>query len=179
MSKMEFAFVDLQGFISGHNKFVVKEICILTESISLHEFVKSPFKFKFLSYCNQKQVVWLERNHHGLRWNSGYITLRELQRRISTIVQGKVLLVKGAHKVGWMKDILNSQDIICINVEDVDGSFKLSDNRTKSCNKHMNVTCASVHCALRNAALLKKWFSSDSVSKQSIEMAIERFQSII
>lgn len=178
MSKMEFAFVDLQGFISGYNKFVVKEICILTENIRSHEFVKSPLKFKFLSDFDKKQVEWLERNHHGLRWNSGYITLRELQRRISTIVQGKVLLVKGVHKVRWMKDILNSQDIICINVEDVDGDFKLSDYRTESCKKHMNVTCASVHCALRNAVLLKECFS-DSVSKQSIEMVVKRCQSII
>lgn len=159
---MDFAFIDLQGFLYNHkNSLLVKEICILTKNIKFHEFVKSPFPFNKLNYHFKKQAKWLEDYHHGLNWDMGYITLQELRTTISPILNGKILFVKGANKVKWMEDILDDKKIICINMEDINCDLSLNKWETTinqfSCEKHKNL---SSHCARSNATLLKKWFYS-------------------
>lgn len=166
---MELAFIDLQGFLYGDNStFAIKEICIFTKNIKLHEFVKPPFSFNELKGHFKKQAEWLEEYHHGLNWNTGYITLQELQITISPILKGKILLVKGCNKVKWMKDILEDQQIICINVEDINCELQLNKEIRQSqfaCKKHKY---SNSHCARSNAALIKNWFYSHSNKVKSI-----------
>lgn len=160
-STMDFAFIDLQGFIYNYkNVFAVKEICILTKNIRFHEFVKPPIPFTELSDHFKKQAKWLEKYHHGLSWNMGYITFHELRETILPILDGKILFVKGANKVKWMKYILDNQQIICINVEDLSCDLQLNKQIIHdefTCTKHKFVNS---RCAKSNAALLKKWFYS-------------------
>lgn len=170
-NKMDFAFIDLQGFCYDHeDNFAVKEICILTKNIKLHEFVKPPFPFNELNNHFKKQVKWLEDNHHGLNWNMGYITFQELRNTISPILKGKILLVKGENKVKWMNDILDLDDqkIICINVENINCCLQLNKQPNSdqfACSKHKYVNS---RCARSNAGLLKKWFDSNRTFKQKI-----------
>lgn len=162
LDKMECAFVDVQGFLYDKHTFCVKEICILTKNIRFHEFVKPPFAFSELSNHYKKQVEWLEENYHGLNWNVGYITLQELKNTIRPIVNGKILFLKGCEKVKWVKDILNDQNIICINMEDINCDLKLSKPPIQriSCSKHKHVL--EQHCARSNAVMLKIWFYTHS-----------------
>lgn len=160
-SNMDLAFIDLQGFIYNYkNVFAIKEICILTKNIELHEFVKPPVPFNELSDHFRRQIKWLEKYHHGLSWSMGYTTLQELRGTILPILEGKILLVKGANKVKWMKDILDNQEIICINVEDLSCDVQLSKQAIHgqfACKKHKYVNS---RCARRNAVQMKKWFYS-------------------
>lgn len=171
--KMECAFVDLQGFSFNKNSFAVKEICILTKNIKFHEFVKPPFPFSELIDCRKRQVEWLEKNYHGLNWDAGYITLQELKYTISPIVKGKILLVKGYEKVKWMQNILNDENIVCINMEDINCDLKLSEPHIQSvsCSKHNNVHHS--HCARNNAAMLKYWFYTHSVYSKTVKSLIQ------
>lgn len=171
---MDLAFVDLQGFVCDYNNtFAVKEICILTKNIRLHEFVKPPFPFCELNSHFKKQAKWLENFYHGLNWNLGYISSQELQRTILPILKDKIVLVKGVKKVNWMKDILNDDKIFCFNLEDIDCDLQLS--KQIHCNQF---TCAkhktdNSRCARSNAALLKKWFHSQSMYSEKIENLIK------
>lgn len=166
---MEFAIVDLQGFIYNGD-FVVKEICILTKNLKFHEIVKSPFPFTNLTSKCKQEVKWLENNYHGLRWNHGYITQNELQKTIAPILKNKIIIVKGLNKIKWVQEILKQQVNVCINVEDMGCIMKLSEpfsnerieqgiENIKCCNKHKFETN---HCALRNALLIRRWNSHDS-----------------
>lgn len=169
---MECAFVDMQGFFYNENTFAVKEICILTKNIKFHEFVKPPFRFNELSDSYKKQALWLEEKYHGLSWNDGYITLQELKNTIPPIIKGKILLVKGIEKVGWMKELLSDQNIICINMEDINCGLKLAEPQILnfSCTKHKHVERS--HCARNNAAMLKKWFYTHSVYSNAMKKII-------
>lgn len=174
-NKMECAFVDMQGFVLNNSSFSVKEICIFTKNIKFHEFVKPPFPFNELLSLQQKQAEWLEENYHGLNWNAGYITVQELKNTISPIVRGNVLLVKGCEKVKWLKDILDDENIICINMEDLECDLKLSGLQMEGqipCSKHKHVQHS--HCARNNAAMLKKWFYTHSVYSNSVRNLIQQ-----
>lgn len=170
---MECAFIDLQGFVYNSNTFNIKEICVLTKNTKFHEFVKPPFPSTDLKENDKKHAEWLEENHHGLNWDTGYITLQELKNTISPIVKGKILFVKGSSKVKWLKDILCDENILCINIEDIDCKFKLNKDYLEnqfSCKKHKY---PNSHCARTNAGLLKKWFYSQSVYSNRVKNLIE------
>lgn len=161
---MECAFVDVQGFVYNKNTFSIKEICILTKNIKLHEFIKPPLSFDKLIPHDQKQVEWLEENYHGLNWDSGYITLQELKETISPIIKGKILLVKGCEKAKWVREIFCDQNIDCINMEDINCDLKLSElaiEDQNSCSKHKPAHRS--HCARNNAVKLKRWFYAHNV----------------
>lgn len=158
---MECAFVDLQGFLFDNNRFHVKEICILTKNIKFHEFVKPPIPFSELTAFYKKQADWLEESYHGLNWNAGYITSQEVRNTVLPILKGKIVFLKGANKVKWMKQILGDSFIICINIEEIGCDFKLSEQKTcnqTACAKHKH---AHSCCARNNVSLLKKWFFSN------------------
>lgn len=153
---MEFAFADFQGFYYNNNVFHVKEICILTKNMKFHEFVKPPIPFSELIDHYKKVAEWLEENHHGLNWNVGYIDIHEVEKTILPILKGKIVFVKGANKVKWMKQILQDTSILCINIEEIGCDFKLSKQDEQSaCAKHKHVHSC---CARNNAGSLKKWF---------------------
>lgn len=162
---MDFAIVDLQGFI--HNEdYVVKEICILTKNLKFHEIVKSPSSFTNLTSKYKQQVKWLENNYHGLRWSQGYITVEELRKTITPILNGKSIFLKGLNKIRWLQGILNSKMHVYVNVEDMGCNIKLSEsffkesvqqgvNNIECCKKHK---FKNNHCALRNASVIRQWY---------------------
>lgn len=166
---MECVFVDIQGFPFNNNSFSVKEICIITKNY--YDFVKPPVPFCELTEKQRELADWLEKNYHGLNWNAGYINLQELRNTVSSIISGKILLVKGREKVKWMKDILNDQNIICINMEDINCDLKLSAPQVESpsCSKHEH----HLHCARNNAAMLKRWFYTHSVYSNNVRRLIQ------
>lgn len=160
---MECAFVDLQGFLYNNDCFHVKEICILTKNIKFHEFVKPPIPFSELTFSCQKQVSWLAESYHGLNWNAGYVSSQEMRNTILPILKKKIVFLKGLNKVKWMKEILQDETIICINLEDVGCELKLSEQSIQvqsACAKHKH---AHSCCARNNASLLKKWYFSNKL----------------
>lgn len=162
---MEIAIVDLQGFI--HNDvFVIKEICILTKNNRIHEIVKSPYPLTSLSAKYKQQVKWLENHYHGLKWNQGYITQKDLYNTITPILNNKFIIVKGLNKIKWMREILSQQINIYINAEDMGCNIRLSKPFSKQ--ETENIQCCKNHkfennnCALQNALLIKQWYSHDN-----------------
>lgn len=73
------AFVDIQGFKTDDNKFILKEMAILCNGQMQVFLVKPPFKFYDLSKSERLQVCWIERNRNIL-WNEGFIPFCHFQQ---------------------------------------------------------------------------------------------------
>lgn len=174
-----YAFVDLQGFKSNTNKFIVKEIAIVTKTTTFHDIIKSaPSVFSHLDAVHQKQAKWLTYNFHGLKWNWGSITFNEMRKRIEPILSGKTVCVKGAEKIHWLEEILGLKWGLChiIDIETLNCALSLSiDNgstyqKIETCNNHEAMIKSGercCHCALKNALILQNWFEQNLESVQS------------
>lgn len=169
-----YAFVDLQGFIGNNNRFVVKEIAIITRNISFHDIVKStPSTFSDLDAAHKKQVKWLTYNFHGLKWHWGFITLQQLRRAIEPILNEKIVYIKGDKKVKWLEQILGFKWGLCriIDIESLNSAVSLSMNngctyqKFQVCKNHNamknKIDC---HCAFKNVLIIQNWFQNNEES---------------
>lgn len=129
---VDWTFVDVQGFKSNDNKFIVKEFTLLQKKYQLHFVVKSTCAFNDLSDALQNEAVWLFSTYHGLTFDVGNITIAELAERTLERVNRRsvVVVVKGIEKVQWVKDIYkdycNCTSINCVNIEDFDCEFRFT-----------------------------------------------------
>lgn len=174
----EYAFVDLQGFKSNLDKFVVKEIAIITRNTTFHDVIKStPSKFSDLDIAHKKQVKWLTYNFHGLKWEWGFITLKQLRLNIEPILSGKIVYVKGENKIKWLEQILGYKWDLCkiVDIEPFDCALSL--NIKKNCTTHQKFQVCkqhaamknklNCHCALKNVYILEDWFQNNQSAVKS------------
>lgn len=56
------AIVDVQGFKTEANEFIIKEIAILCDKKIQVFLIKAPFPFYDLTKEERRQVSWIERN---------------------------------------------------------------------------------------------------------------------
>ena len=111
--------VDLQGFKDESNKFILKEITVLHDNDHcIHFIIKPSISFDDLPYEMKDSVHWLVENHHGLDWDSGFVTIEVVKPFLRAHLQGATIFVKGTDKVKWMQDIMNNEGVV-INLEDI------------------------------------------------------------
>lgn len=185
MGDENYAFVDLQGFKSNTNRFVVKEIAILTRNITFHDIIKStPSTFSELDTEHKKQAKWLTYNFHGLKWDWGFITLQDLRQKFIPILNGKVAYVKGEDKLQWLQQILGFNTRICqiVNIEPLNCALSLSLNNGSTyrkfqiCKEHTIMKHGKrCHCALKNVLILDNWFqlNKNSVKSELLQIQAE------
>lgn len=158
---MKFITVDMQGFTID-NRFTPKEIVIYDGTKTSHYMFKSPKPFSSLSTNEKNQVKYLERNHHCLQFNSGYLDychLRSiLQKQLLDICNcGEVqrIYVKGHQKKQFLQEEIfnNLQDLVDspINIIDmacVQSTFNFSKGYPYCFgHRHYNKPCM---CAIKN-----------------------------
>ena len=150
-------FVDLQGFKTSSNNFIVKEIAILCNNnyIFHHFIIKPPCKFKNLNEEEQKQIKWLEHHHHGLQWSAGHTTYGAVQQFLLNKLRSEVVYVKGAEKKLWLEHMMPNITTV-YNLEDsnypsLQTLGKLYTN-TQTCRQHRGC------CALQNVFLVANYF---------------------
>lgn len=149
--------VDIQGFKTYDNKFILKEIAIHYKIHVQHLIFKPPFPFKNLNDFEKKQVRWIERNR-GIFWNDGIVPYREAHTLVTHLLQNKkCLFTKGSEKVIWLKELLsdttpvyNLEDKNCPNFLILYKNYELLSD-VYCCAFHRNI------CALKNVLCLKKW----------------------
>lgn len=152
------AIVDVQGFKDNQNKFIVKEIAILTSENKFQHFIfQPPFAFKDLTNEAKKQVKWVKNNLHGFDWYDGYIPYHHLYTIVPTLLHGKTIFVKGQEKIEWIKEFV-TENIYIVDVEDELECPKLSwlkfVNQNISCISHKGL------CALQNVFNIKNFLVS-------------------
>lgn len=150
--------VDIQGFYVTGYTLVPKEIAVLSRCGQKleHFLIKSPFAWGKLDRQSKKSAIWLEQNHHGLRWSgNGNIPYNEMCNIFTNIIQkASKLYVKGAQKKAFLElhnlsceiiDLDTMEDYSCISVKK---SFS-----HRSCFAHD----PPYTCALSNVYKIKKW----------------------
>lgn len=159
--RMDF-IVDFQGFKKSSDEFVIKELAIL----SINDSTEHPVTFLFeppcawtdLSVKYKRMNLWLERNYHGISWNSGRTPYRRASEILRTILQhARIICVKGLERSKWLESIIGKSSNI-VNLDDI-GCPSLHKLRKKSsvaakCSHHSNVLNYS--CSTENVQLLKK-----------------------
>lgn len=156
---MEFV-VDVQGFKTSWNEFIVKELAIVPLGEDVQPVVylfKPPHDWNFLGARYKCENNWLYRNYHGLDWKDGEIPYDELNNVLKSAVRGaKKIYVKGLEKVRWLENIIPK---VC-NIEALGcpSLATLYKKDKKPCSNHNLDICREPHCAARNVIAVKTWF---------------------
>lgn len=147
--------MDVQGFKSEGNKFIPKEIAILSENRGLVLLIKPLYPFYSLTKKERLQVAWIERNR-GIFWNEGFIPFINFKFHILDFFLNKRVYTKGFEKMMWLKEILetnnvyNLEDFDCPRLETLHEKYSMS-TEIQSCIYHNKI------CAYKNVFCLKKW----------------------
>jgi hypothetical protein len=155
------AIIDVQGFKNECNEFIPKELAIISKDGILVVLIKPPYPFYFLTKKERKQVAWLEKNR-GILWNDGYVSYCDYKSLLLNFCKNKHIYVKGYEKVVWVKEmvesdnVLNLEDINCPNLEKLSEKYSSSSD-IKHCIYHTN------KCALKNASFLNKWCIENNI----------------
>lgn len=167
-----FVFIDMQGFKTYGNKFIVKEFCLMQakQNVIVHDIVKSPFDYHCLGGLYRSLAHYNTTKHHGLYFDIGNITKHKLIQSTLKHVDGKTIIVKGVEKVQWVRQLYENYhcDVHCENIEDwirFNFRFKTSKEIAEICSFHKpiagDVCC---HCALSQAQELCAFFYKDPSS---------------
>lgn len=155
--KPDLVFVDIQGFRNTKNRFICKEFCLVSTDEKYHVIVKSPYGFEKLPSYYKRQANWLTKYFHGIAFNDGDVHLIDVLQTVYKKILGKKIIVKGAHKVIWMKYIFrNCGEIDCVNIEDLGYSQRLcKTSKLGICYFHHKMYWKEWRCALTTALQLQ------------------------
>lgn len=171
-----FVFVDIQGFRAECPTFILKEFCLIDGDNVFHHIVNSPFNFTKLSETYKKQARFLTKYHHGIGFDCGDITARQLIKEIFPRLENKIVLVKGLQKVAWLKKLFkNEGQIICKNIEDIISNWEeKKQEQYRVCQYHDSLhRWNSDICAMSIAFKIQENWNSHSVSIHSPVNSVE------
>lgn len=94
----DYVFIDIQGFNTTAETFIAKEFCLIHRDYLFHTIIKSPCTLNELWNVHRHEANWVSWCEHGLKFDSGEMTLLELVQSTRKHVRGKTVIVKGAKK---------------------------------------------------------------------------------
>jgi len=101
--------VDFQAFKDGQNRFLLKELAIISCNVNkiVHCIIKPPFGFNFLILEKQKRhIQWLMENYHGINWEDGYLSPRAAMALFrETVRDADILLIKGSERCTFLRKL--------------------------------------------------------------------------
>lgn len=104
--------VDMQGFQRIGREFIFKEISILglsQTSIPVVYLFSPPVCWEELMIEERSCHLWLQKNQHGIPWESGNVPYFKLYKVLRFSLQGaRKIYVKGERQIGWLKKIFPS-----------------------------------------------------------------------
>lgn len=162
-----FIVVDVQGFFIN-NKFFAKEVCVSISDFEKQTFhIESTIKYSELSNKDRITNKWLYNHFHGLHWDTGESTLKELIEYLILVMKKRkeeeypVVYVKGFEKVRWLKELVGGEIEICIinldycNCPNIKTLYKNNPN-INLCKNHNNFNQI---CAEKNVILLRNFLN--------------------
>lgn len=96
------AVVEFQAFTDNTNRFIVKELAIVSENFLTQIVFDSPYEFFNLNQKMQRSARWLSRHYHKIKWTEGSVPydeelIRLLCQPFTTIYS------KGLEKVQFLR----------------------------------------------------------------------------
>lgn len=161
-----YVFIDLQGFQGSNNKFIPKEICILTSEIEFHNIIKSPCQYYQLPSACKRSANFLSQSYHGLEFNHGELPLTEFLTRVLPHIERKICVLRGDRKILWLQQIFNgfNNSIQFLNIDSLRLDFefreeKLHDIR-RICPHHEQIASEMIcRCSLSQAKQMQQFFA--------------------
>lgn len=155
------AIVDVQGFKTDENQFIVKEIAVLCNNHLQTLLIKQPYPFYDLTTSEKRQVSWIERNRH-IYWREGFVPYWQFKYYISDFLKDKNVYVKGLEKVQWIKEILPDNTVYNLEDKGCPSIMKLYAEYNESnlifyCLYHSKI------CAQKNVICLSKWCTTNKI----------------
>lgn len=157
-----FAIVDVQGFKTDANKFILKEIAISYKNHLQVFLIKSPIPFYDLSKNEKKQVSWIERNRKVF-WREGFVNYYDYKNLVFNFLKNKSIYVKGNEKAIWIRQLLEHKARV-LNLEDK-GCPSLHSLYSEYCNSNDILNCIyhTSICAQKNVSCLRKWCENNKI----------------
>lgn len=142
--------VDIQGF-SLTDGFAVKELAISDGKMMNHYVFKPQVPYSQLTHSEQKQIAWLENNHHSLRYEDGHVSLSELDNILHRFTAHvNLIFVKGKQKIQFLKQYITNVPIVNLEYsENIPNLVATVDSN--SCMYHNN---KSFICCIANVKTL-------------------------
>lgn len=145
------AVVELQGFKDNYNRFIVKELAVVSDGLRCQVIFKPPYDLRQLNDKMYRTAQWLTRHYHRIKWEEGNVEYDEnLIRNLCNPFN--VVYTKGTEKAKFLREFHP-------NVKEITMS------KTKSCKvnclllQHRD-TCDN--CALRAACSHYKSIKGDT-----------------
>ncbi|KAK9870122.1 hypothetical protein WA026_006213 [Henosepilachna vigintioctopunctata] len=154
-----------------NNEFIVKELAISNGTQIYHFIFKPKTDFSMLSMKDKRTVEYLENNHHGIKYNDGFVDYKELDDIIEKISKDiDIVYVSGYQKYDFLSKLLEGKHTEVVNVEN-QGLSQLKLHRDyPQCMAHKDnfQMCSLVNCkriwkcvknfhVLTNITNLDKW----------------------
>lgn len=163
---MQLVVVDIQGF--SLPEFYPKEISFVNGQQNSHYLIKSPVPYSALSPDIKRQVKYLECNHHGLKYSSGYVNDEDLNEILRNhLCAVNIVYVKGHQKQEFLEkrlhDLEETSTPSVVNVEHLNVTMEQPPNFCKDlplCLYHFN-NSKKYMCSLRNSFKLYNWLYSN------------------
>lgn len=141
--------IDIQGFFVL-KKFVPKELAAYDGEQITHVVFKPPFNKEYLTDHDLRQSIWLEKHYHGILWNSGLVSLEEMEALMKHLCEKhRTIYVKGKPKTIYLQRFSDK-------VQEYPNEEELALRNylvPPECSFH-NIDIG--HCALSNVKLLYK-----------------------
>lgn len=109
------AIVEFHGFKDNDNRFVVKELAIVSEHFQAHLVFSAPYSESCLSEKMRKTADWLTNHFHFIRWDETGVPFDEELIRV-LCSQFSILYTKGEEKLRFLRQFHN-------NVQGIKASF--------------------------------------------------------
>ena len=152
----DWIFVDIQGYKVNRNRFMCKEICLIDGIGTFYSIIKSWYPFKKLLFWYKRQIEWITKHFHGLIYECGSLRINEMRKIVYSRLLDKIVIVKGAEKVEWMKYLFrNYGEIDCRNIKYFDYAMSGFRNTTYDLCGVM-YDWSKCHCSLSNAKKLQE-----------------------
>ena len=150
---MDHCIVDLQGLL---NNFVFKEVAVIAAEADAQPTVflfQAPFPWTALPQEYKSSNDWLQRNYHGLIWESGHIPYEALQTLEAVLAKSTTIYIKGLEKKNWLAELLPKKFIYNFEGFDCPALSKSPCGQYYKCSNHYGLENYS--CAAQNAQYLK------------------------
>ncbi|KAL7301308.1 hypothetical protein TKK_0006045 [Trichogramma kaykai] len=164
------AIIDIQYIKDSKNKYIPKEVAIVCvdNNFSAHWLIITPPSIN-LSPAIKRQNTWLLKNHHGLDYYDGEVTLRSLNNRLKELAKniGKIY-VRVNEKYSYIQNLMARE---IINLEDnIDcPSFNNLPWENTYCLHHaFKYPFLRYSCSLNNTTRLKNWLLQQKFYKEEI-----------
>jgi hypothetical protein len=150
------AFIEFQSFIGNNNRYIVKELAIVSDSFRCQLLFKPPYEFERLNDKMRRTARWLARHYHLIRWESGEMRYNEGMIKL-LCKPFKVIYTTGDEKARFLRKF--HPRVVDVYLNSVFSSVNFNCENNEQC---IYPAHNSTHerCALHRACVLFKLYKT-------------------